>query len=144
MRRVEVPVLVVGAGPVGMTASILLARHGMRSLVVDRRPGPHRAPQAHLVNPRTLEVFRAAGLDRRALAAHATPRDDGSHVSWVTTLAGREMGRLPYERQGDEMLDLTPTPLLNLSQHRLEPLLLDHLRAHELATLRYRHEWASL
>ena len=128
MQRVEVPVLIVGAGTVGLTAAILLARQGIESLVVDRRPGPHRAPQAHVANPRTLEIFRSAGLDRETLRRLATPRDDGSHVSWVTTLAGPELGRLPYERQGDDALEYTPTPLLNLSQHRLEPLLLEHLR----------------
>src|SRR5439155_844328 len=93
MQRVEVPVLIVGAGPVGLTAAILLARQGIESLVVDRRPGPHRAPQAHVANPRTLEIFRSAGLDRETLRRLATPRDDGSHVSWVTTLAGPELGR---------------------------------------------------
>jgi 2,4-dichlorophenol 6-monooxygenase len=144
VRRIDVPVLIVGAGPVGLTAAILLSRQGIESLVVDRRPGPHRAPQAHVVNPRTLEIFRAAGLDAAALRARSTPREDGSHVSWVTTLAGPELGRLPYERQGNDALEYTPTPLLNLSQHRLEPLLLDHLRTHERATLRYRHEWAAL
>src|SRR5262245_51493771 len=127
-----------------MTASSLLARQGIANLVVDRRPGPHRAPQAHVVNPRTLEIFRGAGLDVAALRAQATRREDGSHVAWVTTLAGAELGRLPYERQGDDVLEYTPTPLLNLSQHRLEPLLLDHVRTHDLARIDYRHEWAAL
>jgi 2-polyprenyl-6-methoxyphenol hydroxylase-like FAD-dependent oxidoreductase len=143
MRRVDVPVLIVGAGPVGMTASILLAQQGIANLVVDRRPGPHRAPQAHVVNPRTLEILRGAGVDATALRAQATPREDGSHVAWVTTLSGEELGRLPYERQGDDALAWTPTPLLNLPQHRLEPVLLDHLRAHG-GDVRYRHEWAAL
>jgi len=140
MRRVEVPVLVVGAGPAGTTAAILLAQQGVASLVVDRRDGPHRAPQAHVVNPRSLEIFRAMGIDTRALRAAATPRADGSHVSWTTTLAGTELGRLPYERQGDDVLALTPEPLLNLSQHRLEPILVEHLR---LAPC-WRHEWTAL
>jgi 2,4-dichlorophenol 6-monooxygenase len=144
MRRVDVPVLIVGAGPVGLAASIALAQQGMETLVIDRRPGPHRAPQAHVLNPRTLEIFRAAGIDGDALRALATRREDGAHVSWVTTLVGAEIGRLPYERQGDDALEYTPTPLLNLSQHRLEPLLVDHVRRHERATLRYRHEWTSL
>src|SRR6266853_5872427 len=76
MQRVEVPVLIVGAGPVGLTAAILLGRQGIESLVVDRRPGPHRAPQAHVANPRTLEIFRSAGLDRETLQRLATPRED--------------------------------------------------------------------
>jgi len=124
--------------------SILLSQQGIANRVVDRRDGPHRAPQAHVVNPRSLEIFRAMGIDTRELRAAATPRADGSHVSWVTTLAGEELGRLPYERQGDEVLALTPEPLVNLSQHRLEPILVDHLRREPQAELRWRHEWQAL
>jgi 2-polyprenyl-6-methoxyphenol hydroxylase-like FAD-dependent oxidoreductase len=62
-------------------------------------------------------------------------------VRWVTTLAGEELGRLPYERQDDSTLALTPTPLRNLSQHRLEPLLLDHLEQKSGAEVHFGHEW---
>src|SRR2546426_12165596 len=144
MQPIEVPVLVVGAGPVGLMASLLLARRGVRSLVVDRRDGPHRAPQAHVVNPRTLEICRAAGVDMARLRARATRREDGSHVAWMTKLAGEELGRLPYERQGDENLQYTPTPLLNLSQHLFEPILLDRLREESDTEVRYRHQWGAL
>jgi len=96
-------------------AALLLAQQGVRTLVVDRREGPHRAPQAHVVNPRTLEICRAAGVDMARLRASATRREDGSHVVWMTRLACEELGRLPYERQGDAQLRYTPTPLLNLS-----------------------------
>src|SRR5207248_11230612 len=98
MQRVEAPVLIVGAGPVGLTAAILLARPGNESLVVDRRPGPHRAPQAHVANPRTLEIFRSAGLAPETLRRLATPRHAGSPVPRPPPLAGPERGRLPYER----------------------------------------------
>ena len=47
----------------------------------------------------------------------------------MTRLGGEVLGRLPYERQGDEVLAVTPTPLRNLSQHRFEPILLDALAA---------------
>ena len=144
MPHDEVAVLIVGAGPVGLSASLLLARRGVRSLVVDRRDGPHRAPQAHVVNPRTLEICRAADVDMRQLRARATRREDGSHVVWMTRLAGEELGRLPYERQGDENLQYTPTPLLNLSQHLFEPILLDRLSEEREAEVRYRHQWTAL
>jgi 2,4-dichlorophenol 6-monooxygenase len=140
VKRVEVPVLVVGGGPVGMMASLLLARQGVASRVVERRPGPHRAPQAHVVNPRTLEICRGAGVDVDRLRAQATPQADGSQVVWMTTLTGEELGRLPYERQGDECLLDTPTPLLNLSQHLFEPILLDRLRAEPRAEIHYGHQ----
>ncbi len=144
MPRVDVPVLIVGGGPVGMMACLLLAGQGIESLVVERREGPHRAPQAHVVNPRTLEIFRGAGIDVDALRALATPRADGSEVVWMTDLTGEELGRLPYERQGDECLADTPTPLLNLSQHLLEPVLLDRLRATRGTGIRYGHQWRAL
>lgn len=126
-ERIEVPALIVGAGPVGMTAAILLARLGLRSLVVEREDRLQQAPAAHVVNARTFEILRSAGLDMEALAAACAKPADAGFVRWVTTLAGEELGRLPFERQGDEILDHTPTPLRNLSQHRLESILAEHL-----------------
>jgi len=143
MSQVEVPVLIVGAGPVGMMASILLERFGIGSLVVERREGPHRAPQAHMINPRSLEICRQARIDVDRLRALATPRADGSEVAWVTTLTGQELGRLPYERQGDDMLEVTPTPMLNLSQHLFEPVLLEHMSGVDGVEVRYRHQWSA-
>src|SRR5437870_4718688 len=144
MKLLDVPVLVVGAGPVGLTASLLLARQGVRTLVVDRRDGPHRAPQAHVINPRTLEICRAAGVDMARIRARATRREDASHVVWMTKLAGEEIGRLSYERQGDAHLRYTPTPLLSLSQHLFEPILLDRVRQESDVEVRYRHQWGAL
>jgi 2,4-dichlorophenol 6-monooxygenase len=141
VRRLEVPVLIVGAGPVGLAGALLCDRLGLAHRVVDRRPGPHRAPQAHVVNPRTLEILRQLGLDTVALRRLATPREDGGWVAWRTTLAGDELGRLPYERQGDDALAFTPEPLVNLPQHVLEPVLLESVAPE---TVHWRHEWRSL
>jgi hypothetical protein len=66
---------------------------------------------------------------------------DAGRVRWVTTLVGDELGSLPFERQGDDVLALTPTPLRNLSQHRLEPLLLEHLAKQAETSLWPGHEW---
>lgn len=143
MERIEVPVLVVGAGPVGVAAGILLGNQGLESWVVDRRDGPHRSPQAHVVNPRTLEICRALGVDLGEVRRLATPRADGGWVRWVTTLAGHELGCLPYERQDDGVLAHTPTPLANVSQHLFEPILLARLAREPRARLGYRHQWES-
>ena len=140
--EVEVPILIVGAGPVGLTAARLLVDAGHRCLVVERRDGPQRRPAAHVVNARTLEVFRQAGMDLAAIEAIAKDPADAGHVNFVTTLTGELIGRLPFERQGDECLAHTPTPLRNISQHRLEPIL-----AHEAGRagvdLRYGTEWVA-
>ena len=126
---VDTAVLVVGAGPVGVMAAILLRRLGIDCRVVERRHTPHRAPAAHVVNARTFEICRAAGVDMVALDAACTPPADAGQVRWMTTLAGEELGHLPFERQGDDVKHLTPTPLRNLSQHRFEPILLNGLHA---------------
>ncbi|MBI3783505.1 MAG: FAD-dependent monooxygenase [Deltaproteobacteria bacterium] len=142
MKDVSTTVLIVGGGPTGLTAGILLARLGIDHLIVERRPGPQRAPAAHVVNARTFEIWRQGGVDMDAIfAAAKDPRDAGT-VYWVTRLGGEILGRLPYERQGDEVLALTPTPLRNVSQHRLEPILLDSLQRAGTAP-RYSHQWES-
>ncbi len=140
-RPCETPVLIVGAGPAGLTSALLLSRLGIASRVVERRASPQPAPAAHVVNARTFEIFRAGGVDMQAIAAACQDPADAGHVRWVTTLAGEELGCLPFERQGDDVLALTPTPLRSLSQHRLEPILLDAVRRRPDVDVAYGHEW---
>lgn len=138
---VDVDVVIVGAGPVGMLGGILASRLGLTALVVERRGGPQTSPAAHVVNARTYEICRQAGLDMERIHAAGKDPADAGHVNFVTRLNGDLIGRLPFERQGDACLDYTPTPLRNLSQHRFEPILADELRASPGAELRYRHQW---
>jgi 2-polyprenyl-6-methoxyphenol hydroxylase-like FAD-dependent oxidoreductase len=137
----DVPVLVVGAGPTGSMAALLLEQQGIETRIVERRPGPQRAPAAHVVNARTLEICRAAGVDMAAAARASARPEEASHVYWVTRLGGRVLGRLPFERQGDDQLAVTPTPLRNLSQNRFEPLLLEALERKAGRTPDWGLEW---
>jgi len=143
MDRIDVPVLIVGAGPVGLMAAILLARQGVEARVIDRRFEATRAPAAHVVNARTFEICRAAGIDGAALeAASGDPRDAG-RVRWVTTLSGEEIGSLPFERQGEEVLRYTPTPLRNLPQHRFEAVLRGTLKEAGASEVACGQQWES-
>ncbi|MFZ9427756.1 MAG: FAD-dependent monooxygenase [Ilumatobacteraceae bacterium] len=139
----EVPYLIVGAGPVGLTAARLLSNAGKKCVVVERRDGPQRNPAAHVVNSRTLEIFRQAGFDMARIADIAQDPVDAGHVNFVTRLNGQLIGRLPFERQGDEILAFTPHPLRNISQHRLEPLMSAEVGTSPQVDLRYDTEWVS-
>jgi len=61
-------VLVVGAGPSGLFSAVELARHGVPSRVVERRPHPHRQARATALQPGTLEILYQAGLLDQVLA----------------------------------------------------------------------------
>jgi 2-polyprenyl-6-methoxyphenol hydroxylase-like FAD-dependent oxidoreductase len=139
----DVPYVIVGAGPVGLTAARLFANAGRKCLVVERRNGPQRNPAAHVVNARTLEILRQAGFDMSSIERISKDPADAGHVNFVTRLNGQLIGRLPFERQGDECLAHTPVPLRNISQHRLEPLMSAEVTALPQVDLRYSTEWVS-
>ena len=141
MSRIDVPFLVVGGGPVGMIEGILLAQQGRDCLILERRSRPQPAPAAHVVNARSFEICRQARLDMESIAATCKDPADAGQVLFVTRLAGEEIGRLPFERQGEECLRYTPTPLRNLSQHRFEPILADIIQKLPGVDLRYGWQW---
>jgi 2-polyprenyl-6-methoxyphenol hydroxylase-like FAD-dependent oxidoreductase len=65
----EPQVLIVGAGPTGLTAASELTRHGVRVRIVEQNAGPSIHSKALIVQPRTLEVFYAMGVADEAVAA---------------------------------------------------------------------------
>jgi 2-polyprenyl-6-methoxyphenol hydroxylase-like FAD-dependent oxidoreductase len=62
-------VLVVGAGPVGLTMACELARHGAACRIIDKAPAPSETSKALGIFPRTLEVFQMMGIVEEVLGA---------------------------------------------------------------------------
>ena len=128
----ETSVLVVGAGPAGLSAGIALARAGVDCLVVERRPEPSPHPRATVVSTRSMELLRSWGLEDRVLSA-------GVDVDWLMwrceTLARIDEGAaveigLPTRAQAAV---ISPTAPACVSQPVLERLLLAELRSLEAA-----------
>lgn len=143
MASSETSVLIVGAGPVGMMGAILLKQLGIDVRLIERRSAPSTAPAAHVVNARTFEICRGAGVDMDAIAANTVDPVDGGKVVWWTNLAGEAVSTLPFEVQGDEALKYSPTPLRNMGQHRFERVLRDTIDKHGAAPIEWNCQWQS-
>ncbi|HEY2704072.1 MAG TPA: FAD-dependent monooxygenase [Candidatus Dormibacteraeota bacterium] len=146
MADIEVPVLIVGAGPAGLAASNLLSGQGVRHLLVEKHPDTAHTPRAHIVNQRTVEIFRHMGLEER-LRAVATPNELMANNVWHTSLAGQEVARLhAWGSSPDRAADYrraSPCPMVNCPQTVLEPVLLEAARERPEADIRFGHEFLS-
>jgi 2-polyprenyl-6-methoxyphenol hydroxylase-like FAD-dependent oxidoreductase len=83
----SVPVVVVGAGPVGMTAALSLARYGVPCVLVDRQWATSNHPKLDYVSSRSMELLRPLGLTDGIRSAGVGP-DHPHDVIWSTGLAG--------------------------------------------------------
>lgn len=109
-------VLVVGAGPVGLSTAAELARHGVRVRIVDRREGPVTYSQAAAVHVRMQEILGAMGIVDGWLAA-------GHHLQRVSVRAfGKKLGVI----RPDGVDSPYPGPLI-IGQDITERLLVAHL-----------------
>jgi putative polyketide hydroxylase len=130
----EVPVLIVGAGPAGVTAAITLACYGVQSLVVERRSEVSRLPRATGVSTRSMELFRSWGLEDEIRAG-------APEIEWLgwscETLAGAEAGSpfpVGFPTREQSAL-ISPTGPACVAQDHLEPVLLGHLRSLDASRL---------
>jgi 2-polyprenyl-6-methoxyphenol hydroxylase-like FAD-dependent oxidoreductase len=141
VTAVDIPVLVVGGGPVGLAAAHMFEQHGVEALVAEQFPGRLGAPKAHALNARSLEICDALGLPMDKIHEAATPSHEGACVRFVTNLTGREIGCLPYERQDDEVRAFTPWPLINIQQPLFEEILEAALAGAAHVRLQRELEW---
>src|SRR5499425_876826 len=64
----DTDVLVVGAGPTGLMAGLVLTRRGVPVVVVDQKAGPTRESRALAVQARTMEIYDQLGLADQVLS----------------------------------------------------------------------------
>jgi putative polyketide hydroxylase len=138
----DIPVLISGGGPVGLTASLLLSRHGVRSLMVERHSGTALTPKARGINARTMEVFRQCGIDGAIRDAGLAEGGTGLIV-WTETLAGREIERRVPGRATPKSMAITPVKNCLCAQDDLEPVIRRFAEEAGPGTLRFNTELTS-
>jgi 2-polyprenyl-6-methoxyphenol hydroxylase-like FAD-dependent oxidoreductase len=123
----SIDVLVVGAGPVGLTLAIALRRLSLRVRVVDKASGTNREPRADVIFPRAGEALGAIGVGE-------TIRDRSYQMQGANFYAdGRHMGSFKAGRFASEY-----PRAMTIEQHDIERLL-----AEELAELGVDVEWGT-
>ncbi|WP_224366060.1 FAD-dependent monooxygenase [Hyalangium versicolor] len=132
----RVPVLIVGGGVVGLSASLFLAQQGVRSMLVERHPGTSIHPRARGVNGRTMELMRELGLEeavRRASVKLGPSVGIYAGTTLVQVLESRGEGgwflkRLRARGVRGQATKKSPTGPCRCTQDELEPVLLEAAR----------------
>ncbi len=130
-------VLVVGAGPVGLTLAMDLAQRGVEVLVAEQR-GRGEAPsvKSNHVSARSMEIFRRLGI-ATAVRDAGLPADYPNDVAYRTTFTGEELSRIPIPARKDRYTARggpdtgwpTPEPPHRINQIYLEPVLFEKAEA---------------
>jgi len=107
---------------VGLTASLLLTRLGIASLLVEKHPGTAILPKARAINPRTMELFRQLGISEAVRQAGMDPKFT-QMILWSESLAGKEIKRLRPGRFSDLNRSASPESNCGCAQDELEPVL---------------------
>jgi 2-polyprenyl-6-methoxyphenol hydroxylase-like FAD-dependent oxidoreductase len=146
----DTEVLVVGAGPVGLTLAVDLGQKGVRCTLIERKAAPQFLPKMERCNARTMEIYRRmrlAGKVRAAGLRAEVPMD----VYIILAMSEPPLLRLPYpsvaqaKRQIDACRDgsMPLEPYQLISQYTLEPLLKKEAEALPAVTVRYGCELLS-
>jgi putative polyketide hydroxylase len=148
MQTVNVPVLIVGGGPVGLSSTLFLAHHGTSSLLVERHPGTSIHPRARSVNIRTMEILRSLGLEEPVRAA-GTALANNSYFLVAESLAATEFKRIRpevsvvYENSQVLSGEISPVSWCQCAQDELEPIFVNAARERG-CDLRFGHELIAL
>src|SRR5690242_19111290 len=140
----ETPVLIVGAGPCGLAASLTLTHLRVPHVMVERHASPLHHPKAVGVMQRTAELFRAWGVEDE-IRARGVPEEYCRQMVWTTTLSGEELGRTQTPDPDAGLSDPpSPTSSLRCPQHITEEVMRARVAESEFTDIRYEFDVTAL
>ena len=134
------PVLIAGAGPVGLSLAIELAYRSIHCLVVEQGDGSVDFPTTNLANTRTCEHLRRWGIADKMRYESGYPTDYPRNYLFVTRMMGYEIARFDHAPNGDPAArsPYSPEGRLWISKPYFDPVL--HAHAKSLPQVQIRYE----
>ena len=144
----DTDVVIVGAGPVGMTLALSLARRQVRCTLIELKSADAASDiKCNHISARSMEVFRRLGV-ANDLRASGLPDEYPHDVSYRTSTVGQEITRIHIPGRLTRLTDHsgpdgwwpTPEPPHRLNQRYIEPILARHVRQQALIRCLYQHQ----
>lgn len=142
----DVPVLIIGGGPVGFALALDLARRGQRSMLIEQQAGTalELLAKAGTLNERTMEICRHWGIADR-IANCGFPSDYPRDNVYCTALDGFYLGRDPLPSADDRPVPrFAAEKLRKCPQHLFDPLLANAAIETGLVEVRYSTRYEQL
>jgi 2-polyprenyl-6-methoxyphenol hydroxylase-like FAD-dependent oxidoreductase len=140
-KPIHVPVLIVGAGPVGLGMAIELGSRNIQTLLVDEGDGRIAHPRTGLIIVRTMELARKWGIADRIRNAGFPPDYELSMV-FCTSLNGHLIAKEPYPSMRESPTPPeTPEKKQRCPQSWMQPILADAARGYSSNDIRYGHRF---
>lgn len=147
----QTEVLIVGAGPVGLTLAVDLGQKGIQCTLIEKKPAPEFLPKMERCNARTMEIFRRMKLADKIRAA-GLRSDVPMDVYVALAMNEPPLLRLAYPSVDEARAEILSTndgsmplePYQLISQYTLEPLLKAEAEQLPSVTVRFGCEFVSL
>ena len=136
---IQVPVCIIGCGPIGLAGALLLSKFGIGSLIIERRGEVNTHPRSRFVDTNTMELMRLLGIEKQiedtGLGPHWTECN-----RWFNALTKDEIAVIPSPTFHSVPRTTSPTVPVMTCQDYVENVLLGQVFEDDLVELKYRTE----
>ena len=140
---IQVPVCIIGCGPIGLAGALLLSRLGVRTLVIEKRSEVNTHPRSRFVDTNTMELMRFLGIEKEVEETGLGP-DWTEYNRWFSALTRHVIASIPSPTFHTVPRDSSPTMPVMTCQDYVENVLLSKVPGDENIDIRYRCEAISL